>query len=167
MHRANWQKIIGRIKALPPPQSPPHPRGPPSTTRTQRLRRRRKLGLRAFTVLASEEALDALVKLEFLNQDDRNSRPDVQIALARFLYRQLVECYEHTPWAKAAREQRLAARSRGRQQPPTQPPNQPPIPTKLPPEVRPQSHFRLIPRPWACHCARPARWTKPLLAPRP
>jgi hypothetical protein len=105
MLRADYQKLLERIRNL-PPQSPPRLASPPSTTRTQRLRKRRKLGLRAFTVLACEEALDALVKLEFLNQDDRNSQAAVQIALARFLYRQLVEYYQYTPWAIAQRNAR-------------------------------------------------------------
>jgi hypothetical protein len=105
---------MGRPKKPKPPN--------PNSKRAYLSKHRKKLGLYPVTSILTEEHLDALVKLAFLPPSQRASKPDIQNALATYLYRNLVQYYEHTPWAKAAREQRLAARSRGRQQPPTQPP---------------------------------------------
>jgi hypothetical protein len=60
----------------------------------------------------SEEHLDALIKLDFLPREERASRTAIQKGLSAYLYSTLVERYAHMLWAKMAREQRLAARSR-------------------------------------------------------
>jgi hypothetical protein len=110
MLRADYQKLLERIRNLPPPQPPVEKKLAPSTQRTKRSKRRKKQGLRCINVLVSEDALDALVKLEFLNPDDRPSRAAVQIALGRYIVSSLVEKFVFTPWAIAARQQREMAR---------------------------------------------------------
>jgi hypothetical protein len=88
-----------------------------STPRTRRLRERRKHGLRLVNLPISEEAIDALVKLLWLQNDDRNNPNAIQNAVAQFLHASLVEKYQFTPWARAAREERQKQRAEPSPQP--------------------------------------------------
>ena len=77
MHRAKWEKVKDRIRNLPPPRPPPEREPvylPLSTPRALLSHRRRRQGLRCITVLVSEDHLDALVKLEWLQSEQRASR---------------------------------------------------------------------------------------------
>ena len=83
---------------------------PNSTKRAYLSKKRRKLGLRSIPILVSEEALDSLVKLAFLEPDQRASRAAISDALAQFAYAKLVRDYEFTKWAIAARAERQQRR---------------------------------------------------------
>ena len=126
MRHEKWAKVKERIESLPPPRAPVEKEPPPwrgtlSTPRAKLSHRRTRQEIRSITVLVREDHIDALVKLEWLQRDQRASRPEIQTALAAYLHSSLVERYASTIWAKMAREQRLAARSRGRPQPPLSP----------------------------------------------
>ena len=124
MLREEYQRVLDRIKNLPTPR--PHsalfrtpaeafaePWLPPLSTHRARLSKRRKArGLHCVSVLLPEEALDALVKLDFLPRERRASRAAIHKALAQYLYASLIERFENTLWAKAER-QRRAAQPRG------------------------------------------------------
>jgi hypothetical protein len=105
---------------------------PNSTKRAYLSKNRRKLGLRSIPILVSEEALDSLVKLAFLEPDQRSSRAAISLALSRFAYAKLVRDYEFTKWAIAARAEREATRNKprrkSRKQPPEPPSNNPETP---------------------------------------
>ena len=108
MRRAEWEK-----------NQRPHRRGekkPPhrdlSTPRAALHKRRKKQGLRCLSVLVSESAVDAVIKLGFLQPDDRSSRTAVQDAFSAYIHSNLVQNYYYTSWVTAAREQRAQNKSR-------------------------------------------------------
>jgi hypothetical protein len=126
VRREKWAKVKERIESLPPARPPVEKEPPPwrgilSTPRARLSKQRRRRGLHCVTVLVSEEHLDALIKLDWLPREERASPNAIQKGLSAYLYSTLVERYVHMLWAKMAREQRLAARSRGRPQPPLSP----------------------------------------------
>ena len=102
MYRAEWEKMKQRIdRAV---KKPPY--GALSTPRAALSKRRKRQGLRCLSVLVSEDAVDAVIKLGFLQPDDRPSRTAVQAAFSAYIHSNLVQNYYYTPWATAAREQR-------------------------------------------------------------
>jgi hypothetical protein len=107
VYRAKWEIMKQRISSLPPPEKkPPHWRDVLSTDRARLSHRRTRMGIRSIAVLLSEEHLDALCKLEFLQPDQRASRTAISQALARYLNSALVVQFFYTGWAQTAREQR-------------------------------------------------------------
>jgi hypothetical protein len=109
------------------------PQPPTSSKRACLSKQRKKLGLHLVSVLLSQEALDALVKLAFLQPEQRASRSAISDALSRFAYAKLVRDYEHTNWAIAARAEREATRNPPRRKSPKQPPEPPSNNPETPP----------------------------------
>ena len=108
-----------------PPGRPKKTKTPsPSTRRATLAKRRRKLGLYPVASILTEEHLDALVKLEFLPADHRSSKSHIADAIAQYLDKKLVQDFQHTAWAKLAREQRIAARSNQTSKPQPMPAHQ-------------------------------------------
>jgi hypothetical protein len=103
VRQANWQKVKERIDSLKPKKSP---YSTLSTPRAALHKRRKKQGLRCLSVLVSEDAVDAVIKLGFLQPDDRPSRTAVQAAFSAYIHSNLVQNYYYTSWATAARQQR-------------------------------------------------------------
>jgi hypothetical protein len=103
VRRAKWAKVKERIDGLKPKKSP---YGALSTPRAALHKRRKKQGLRCLCVLVSENAVDAVIKLGFLQPEDRSSRTALQTAFSAYIHSNLVQNYYYTPWATAAREQR-------------------------------------------------------------
>jgi hypothetical protein len=108
---AKWKSRI-RVERRAKPQPPT------SSKRAYLSKQRKKLGLHFVSILLSEEAIDALVKLDFLNNDQRASKLPIQKALGNYLRSTLIERYAHTPWAIAARQQRHAPRPKLQTHPP-------------------------------------------------
>jgi hypothetical protein len=97
VYRAKWEIMKQRISALPPPEKkPPHWRDTLSTDRARLSHRRTRMGIRSIAVLLSEEHLDALCKLAFLQTDHRASRLAIAEALGRYLTSSLVERFFYT-----------------------------------------------------------------------
>jgi hypothetical protein len=109
MRRANWQKMKERIDGLKPKKSP---YGARSTPRAALHKRRKKQGLQCLCVLVPENAVDAVIKLGFLQPDDRFFRTALQDAFSAYIHSSLVQYYYYTSWATAAREQRAQNKSR-------------------------------------------------------
>ena len=119
MYRAKWEIMKERISSLPPPEKkPPHWRDVLSTDRARLSHRRTRMGIRSIAVLLSEEHLDALCKLEFLQPDQRASRTAISQALARYLNSALVVQFFYTRWAQTAREERAKKSKPVRETPP-------------------------------------------------
>jgi hypothetical protein len=89
---------------------PPHWRDVLSTDRARLSHRRTRMGIRSIAVLLSDEHIDALCKLEFLQPDERASRTAISQALARYLNSALVVQFFYTRWAQTAREARAKNR---------------------------------------------------------
>jgi hypothetical protein len=116
--RIKMEIAKARIAALPPPRPASalfrtpaeafaEPWLPPLSTHRARLSKRRKRqGLHYVALLVSEEAIDALVQLQFLPREQRASRSAITKAVAAHLYASLVERFQNTLWAKAERQNR-------------------------------------------------------------
>jgi hypothetical protein len=138
--QSRQRKARARAGIHKPPGRPKKTKTPkPASQRATRSKQRRKLGLYLVTSILTEEHLDSLVKLEFLPSGLRTSRAEIQNALTQYLHTKLVRDFEHTAWAKAAKAERLASRTKLPSKPITQPQQPLPSPNQNLPQASPQA----------------------------